>query len=202
MPLLYYRSFEKAEVALWKTEETTDFYRSELDKQEFPTALGEAIRHPEKRHQWFASRYLLCEIYPAAIQLYRNQMPFLLNGPQVSFSHSRDAVGIMIAENHAGIDLQYPDTKLEKIAPKFLHDADEKIFVAMPRLERLTCIWAVKEAVFKVFGSGLPFRDIEITAYDPVKDQVVVRVTRNAELHQFTLILVFINKLVLAYLLK
>ncbi len=202
MPLLYYRSFEKAEVALWKTEETTDFFKNELEKQDFPIGAGEAIRHPEKQHQWFASRYLLCEIYPAAIQLYHNQMPFLLNGPQVSFSHSRDAVGIMISELHAGIDLQYSDKKLEKVAPKFLSESDEKVFGTMPRIERLTCIWAVKEAVFKVFGSGLPFRDIKIRNYDPVKDKVVVSVVKSGVSHQFTLTVLFINKLVLAYVLK
>lgn len=202
MPLLYYRSLEKAEVALWKTQEPTDFYETELLKQEFPTAPGAKIRHPEKRRQWFASRYLLCEVYPAAIQLYHNQKPFLLNGPEVSFSHSSDVVGIMISENHAGIDLQYPDRKLEKVSSKFLSAGDESTFGDMPRLDRLTCIWAVKEATFKIFGAGLPFKSIKLKAYDSVKDEVDVEVEKEDTTYRFKLALVFLNDLVLAYLLK
>ena len=91
---------------------------------------------------------------------------------------------------------------MEKVAPKFLSESDEKVFGTMPRIERLTCIWAVKEAVFKVFGSGLPFRDIKIRNYDPVKDKVVVSVVKSGVSHQFTLTVLFINKLVLAYVLK
>ena len=94
MPLVYYRSVKGAEVALWNASESTEFFRDSLQKQDFPMNPVEKIKHPEKAHQWYASRYLLCEIYPEAIQIYRDQKPFLLNGPEISFSHSQKHVAV------------------------------------------------------------------------------------------------------------
>lgn len=163
---MYHHNRPGAEIAVWEADEPTSFFEDELKKMGFPTEAGADVKHPEKRHQWFASRYLLCLLYPEAIALYNARKPFLFNGPAVSFSHSGNTAGVMLAEKAAGLDLQWPDAKLQRIAVRFT-TADEVKRLAMDnQLTALTFIWSIKEAVFKYYGTELPFLQIEITRFE------------------------------------
>ena len=202
MPLIYYRSVEGAEAALWKATEETGFFREELRKQGFPLEPALRIRHPEKVHQWYASRYLLCHLFPEAIQGYRENKPYLFNGPEVSFSHSRDCVAVIVSEFPSGIDVQWADPKLEKIAGKFLNLAELDVIPADDLLVKLSIIWSVKEAVFKRFGTEMPFKDIALTAYDPVSDTAMAEALRKGKKSIHRLIVDYIGGMSLAYIVK
>jgi 4'-phosphopantetheinyl transferase EntD len=202
MPLIYYRSVKNAEVALWKATEPTSFFRDELLNQSFPIVPGDTISHPEKLHQWFASRYLLCEIFPAAIQLYSDRKPYLFNGPHISFSHSQDVVAVMVSAYPAGIDIQWPDPKLSKISVRFANPTDLKIIHSTNELLDLNFIWSIKEAVFKTYGTQLPFKEISIESYDPVSDKALIKARRKGKTIEHQLEVAYVDEMCLAYVLQ
>lgn len=198
---MYYRSVEGAEVALWKATERTDFFVGELRQQGFPIDPADKIKHPEKVHQWFASRYLLCEIFPEAIQIYRHQKPVLYNGPEISFSHSKDVVAVIVSENPSGIDVQWADPKLKLIASRFVNAADLEVIKASTEIISLSIIWSIKEAVFKKYGTGMPFKSIYIDHYDPVSDTATVKAVRENSVEEHKLVVDYIDGMSLAYVL-
>ncbi len=202
MPLIYYRSVKGAEVGMWNATESTEFFKERLLNQHFPMHPVGKISHPEKIHQWYASRYLLCEIYPEAIQIYRDQKPFLLNGPELSFSHSQKHVAVIISNFKSGIDVQWTDPKLKIIAPRFLNETDLKVIKTSSENISLSIIWAIKEAVFKKFGTEMPFKEIKIDKYDPVSDIAWATTVRKGEKLTHKLVVDHIDGMSLAYIVE
>ncbi|MCA1752428.1 MAG: 4'-phosphopantetheinyl transferase superfamily protein [Flavobacteriales bacterium] len=179
--MLYHYNKPGVEVAVWEANEDSSFFESELKKLNFPMEAGAAVKHPEKRHQWFASRYLLCLLHPEAIALYKSRKPYLFNGPAVSISHSGNTAGVMLGEKAAGLDLQWPDEKLRRIATKFTTPGEVARIGITDELTALTFIWSIKEAVFKYYGTELPFLQIEITGFDPARELADVRIFRKGK---------------------
>ena len=202
MPLIYYRSVKNAEVALWKATEDSAFFKNNLIEQDFPIEPAEKINHPEKMHQWYASRFLLCRIFPAAIQLYADRKPYLFNGPEISFSHSLNVVAVKISQYKSGIDVQWPDPKLKLISKRFLSPGDLKTIHASEEIISLSIIWSIKEAVFKYYGTEMSFKKIEIIEYDPVSDTAVAKATRNGKVQKHKLIVDYIDGLSVAYVIE
>ena len=202
MPLIYYRSMHNAEVALWRADEETVFFKDSLIEQDFPIDAAEQISHPEKAHQWYASRYLLCRIYPAAIQMYHDRKPYLYNGPEISFSHSKDVVAVKISQYKSGIDVQWPDPKLKIISNRFLSPNDMKNTPTKVEIISLSIIWSIKEAVFKYYGTGLAFKNIEIESYDPVSDTALALATREGKTKRHKLVVDYIDGMSLAYVVE
>ncbi len=200
MPLVYYHNSEGREVGVWRADEPEEFFAEALHAARFSICDGNAIAHPEKRLQWFASRYLLATLYPDPITRYLGRKPQLYKGPELSISHSKRLVGVMIGAKIAGIDLQWADPKLEVVAEKFLCDNDLNVFNAIPSLQRLTMIWAVKEAVFKHYGTGLPFRQIALTAYDEDHKEAQVRVFRKEKYHVHRIAIAEVEETIVAFL--
>jgi len=191
-----------AEVALWRADEETNFFKNTLISQDFPIDAGARISHPEKAHQWYASRYLLCRIYPDAIQVYHERKPYLFNGPEISFSHSKDVVAVQISQYKAGIDVQWADPKLKIISNRFLCPDDLKNTPSKDEIISLSIIWSIKEAVFKYYGTGLSFKNIEIEAFDPVSDTALAIANRAGERHRHKLVVDYIDGMSLAYLIE
>jgi phosphopantetheinyl transferase len=202
MPLIYYRSHAGAEVALWEATEPLSFYRDSLVAQDFPIESGDKIKHPEKALQWFASRYLLSVMFPQAIQLYNKRKPLLFNGPEISFSHSKTTVAVMLSQKSTGIDIQWSDPKLLTIMARFTTAWECGLVQGKSHLNVLALVWAVKEAVFKKYGTSLPFLEIKLTHYDPVADETTVAITRNGKPVQHLLATPYLGELALAYLIE
>ncbi len=201
MPLIFYRSHTDVEVALWKATESLDFFREKLQEHEFDAEDGDAIAHPEKALQWFASRYLLVEVFPAAIPFYKSRKPHLLNGPGISLSHSNDVVGVLLSTGLAGLDVQVFTSKLERILRKFTDDDEVARMGMEDRIAALALIWSVKEAVFKCYGTELPFKDIRITKHDMLRDRVQVEGQRRGRPFQHVLATKFLDDMAVAYVL-
>lgn len=166
MPMVYYISSAHIEMGLWEVKESESFFKKALAQAEYPLEALQAIAHPEKKTQWLASRHLLTTLYPAAIQEYAGRKPVLRNGPHVSISHSGNVVGVLLGSERAGLDLQHPDEKLLRIAPRFVCEGELELLAAHNELESITVLWTIKEAVFKHYGTGLPFKQIKLTDYD------------------------------------
>lgn len=202
MPLAYYRSHPECEVALWKIEEEKSFFRKLLIEEGFPTEKGDQIKHEEKAIQWYASRYLLLHSYPAAIDYYRDRKPHLYNGPLISFSHTGQFVGVLISQTVSGLDIQLFDDKLNRIKDKFTSNSEISSVKTSGKLATLSLIWSVKEAIFKHYGTGVPFKSIHIKSYDPIENIVIAELERDGKFFIHRLQADFIGEMSLAYLIE
>lgn len=82
-----------------------------------------------------------------------NGKPFI--GSQfLGISHSNDKVVVCWSEENFGLDIQYVEEKIHRIASKFIND-NELPFATSA--EFLTLIWSAKEAVFKFHGHLVDF---------------------------------------------
>jgi len=202
MPIAYYRLHKNCEVALWRIEEDASFFIQKLKEEQFPTGKGDLIKHPEKALQWYASRFLLIHSYPAAIDIYKDRKPHLFNGPQISFSHSGHYVGVLISRSFSGLDIQLFDEKLHRIKGKFTDDYEVETVKTASNLASLSLIWSVKEAIFKHYGTGVPFKSIRIKSYNPVENTAEAELNRDGRMVGHRLQADFIGEMSLAYLLE
>jgi phosphopantetheinyl transferase len=202
MPLHYYRSHENCEVTLWKITESESFFRDTLIKEGFPTEGGDKISRKDKALQWYASRYLLITSHPAAIDFYKERKPNLFNGPSISFSHSENIVGLLLSQKNAGLDVQVFNEKLERIFDKFTSREEVSKVKATSGLAALSLTWSVKEAVFKYYGTGVPFKSVKIIRHDPVTNMVEINLERDGRKIDHKLFADFLDNLSLAYVLE
>lgn len=202
MPLIYYRSRPQYEVSIWKITEDLDFFSEGLKKNGFPVSDGLKIRHPFKRIQWFAARYLLDTMHPAAAIMSKGKKPMISHGPDISFSHSGNYAALLLSQHNSGLDIQVYDEKVLRVEKKFVNEEDKNTVQAADELKKLSLIWSIKEAVFKFYTTQLPFKNIIIVAHDPVKNEVDIKVERNGERRHHRLFADFQDELTLAYVIE
>lgn len=202
MPLSYYRSHSECEVTLWKITEEAGFFREKLIEEGFPTEPGDAIARPEKALQWYASRFLMITSHPAAIDFYKERKPHLYNGPKISFSHSDKMVGVMLSQKNAGLDVQVFDEKLKRIQDKYTTSQEIWRVKAPSELAALSLTWSVKEAVFKYYGTGVPFKSVMIENHNPITNIVRASLLREGKTIVHKLFGDFLDDMSLAYVLE
>ncbi|ANE53156.1 4'-phosphopantetheinyl transferase family protein [Flavisolibacter tropicus] len=117
---------ETTRLALWKIEEDEAFFTQHVP-------LQRTITHPHKRLQHLAGRYLLKYLFPdfpiALIQIADTRKPYLKDEAyHFSISHCGDYAGVIVSKNRkVGMDIELFTPKIEKIAHKFVADAEWEI---------------------------------------------------------------------------
>lgn len=146
------------QIAIWKIEEEPGFFSSSIDFSEYDFMEYESIKHPFKKMQWLASRFLLKKMSNEnrLLLLYKNEngKPFFDNSNyHFSITHSHSYVAVILSkERNVSIDLEKITEKVLKVKHKFLHPLD---FEQSENLENLTQIWSAKETLYKYFDSKL-----------------------------------------------
>lgn len=100
--------------------------------------------------------------------------PFLTNGRHISISHAHEFSAIALCNVNIGIDIEKIRSKITRIAPKFCLSEMEFLETSHANYqEKLTAIWAVKEAVFKIENQkGISFKDhIKVSNFDNMSIQ-------------------------------
>jgi phosphopantetheinyl transferase len=149
------------------------------------------------------SRFLLSELLNSKDfeLIYDEYNKPYLNGSQykISISHSHQWLVIAISNaEEIGVDIELVRDKVERIKHKFA--TDEELEFAGNNHEKLTYLWAAKEAIYKAYGKkAVDFKDILIDAFDLSRNN-----TTNGVLHlqnearKFELLLKGYEKYVLA----
>ncbi len=174
--LLQQNISEHTKMAVWKIEEDEAFFLRKVNWQP-------VIRHPHKRLQHLAGRYLLSLLYPdfpyEDIVIADTRRPYLLsNQYQFSISHCGDYAAVIISTNQqVGIDIELFSVKTELVKHKFLNDNElayidslqAKYSALFSSYQMFTLCWCAKEAVYKWWGNGdidfrknIIIRDIDI----------------------------------------
>jgi 4'-phosphopantetheinyl transferase len=175
MPLLSIRKpFGGASFGVWQITETEDFFRHDLPLS--PDEADELSLHKGiRRLEWLASRWLLHQLtgMPQRIPLAKDAFskPFFLEKPEFScsLSHSQGVVAALLVASSVqrpkvqiGCDLQVLVSKMTRLAPKFINEAEFAYFqrrTAAHQYDMMHILWTAKEAMYKAYGlKALDFR--------------------------------------------
>lgn len=97
--------------------------------------------------------------------------PVLGDGRFISISHDKNFVGFVIHDKEIGLDIQTVEERIHRIAQKFCNEAELSQFRTT---EERTAIWCTKEAIFKFFGTDVPFAEsITVTSINWDSEEII-----------------------------
>jgi phosphopantetheinyl transferase len=143
---------------LWNIHENTEDLIRQMDVSDEELGFLDNIHHPTKRNESLAARLVLKSIlekwghtYPG-IWKDEYDKPHLRDLPfQISLSHAKDyGVAILHKTKSVGIDMELIRDKLFRIERKFL--SSEELKNTDKNLDKMTILWAGKEAIYKLYG--------------------------------------------------
>lgn len=188
MPLFYYRSLDKhTALAVWKITEPETFFLEQVKTHR-------EVRHPHKRLQHLAGRYLLQLIQPdfplESLCVNESKKPILPSGTyHFSISHCGDFAAVIVSDNRSvGVDVELVTEKIERVRHKFLslEEYTRVEGIATERnitdLQLLTLLWSAKEAMFKWYGKGkVDFKEnmqIQALSFDQITGAIQAQFTK------------------------
>ncbi len=182
-------------ILLWHLTESEDAWMDLAEKSEnpFPNRL------PNRRDiERFATLLLLKEAkLVGQLQYHEFGKPVLRDGRFISISHDRNLVGIIIHEEEIGLDIQTVEERIHRIASKFCNEEELNQFQST---EERTAIWCTKEAIFKYFGTDVPFAEsITVTAINWNSEEILANYNGVHGSRIFTLKLMNLNNTFVVY---
>ena len=163
-------------IAIWEITETLE------ELLQLANAISTADFNTEKRKkEWIASRLLLNEVNPNYSISYNTfGAPELSNGSNISISHSKGLVAIIISQQQVGLDIEEISGKALRVSAKFVSTNNLKALTA----EKATLIWCCKEAVFKWHQKGeVDFiADIKLHPFESMEKGEIRAEFRNTQL--------------------
>ncbi len=113
------------------------------------------IHNENFRRQKMAGRLMLNTILGEAGKIEYNEhgKPLLTSHPfDISFSHCKDKVAIMLSKKTAGIDIQDISPRIRRIVHKFLNQPELSSLKEETYETHATIYWCAKEALYKAYG--------------------------------------------------
>lgn len=130
----------------------------------------ESIKLEKRKREWLSIKILVNLFADGnALSFQSNGKPVLTNGLHISISHSGDLAGLIVSDESVGLDIQGVEERIQNIERKFTNER-ERLYLPndSTRIEFLTIIWSIKEAVFKFFGEQVDFsEDIYVKPFLP-----------------------------------
>ncbi|WP_141675501.1 4'-phosphopantetheinyl transferase family protein [Formosa haliotis] len=148
-------------VKIWKiTESYNELFQAVKLK---PESLSRVLGMKSELHQrgFLSVRHLLAALGYTDFDLYydENGKPHLVDGKQISITHSFTFSAVIISDNKTGIDIEKNREKIKLIAHKFSNY--EFCYLCENEIDyvkKLTVIWGAKEALYKLYATpGLSF---------------------------------------------
>ncbi|MES2629199.1 MAG: 4'-phosphopantetheinyl transferase superfamily protein [Bacteroidota bacterium] len=142
-----------------------------------------------------AKDQLICEAFGAyhAVEAFPSRKPKPVQGVHISFSHSRELIVLAYGSCNVGIDLQYYTDKLVRVSSKFISEHERSLLSTEEQQfnRQVHYMWCAKEAVFKLYGTEVPFKDIVSDTLD-LRESGEIGVTVKG-LHRHTVNYCFFN---------
>ncbi|HXH99749.1 MAG TPA: 4'-phosphopantetheinyl transferase superfamily protein [Sphingobacteriaceae bacterium] len=149
---------EKTSFAIWKIEETADELYSQLQLDCQEKEYLETLNTGKRDLHWLGTRVLLRKMLNTDryidMEVDEHGKPHVKNFPHhISLSHSYDYAAVMISEDKpVGIDIEIVKDKIERVAKKFLCQAEMDFIDKTNKVEQLYICWCAKEAIYKLQG--------------------------------------------------
>ena len=144
-------------LAIWQVDAPAAEMMAALELQPADLERLQGIRHELGQQQWLGARLALKHVLQRQPRVVYDQWggPHLEAGDyHISISHSAQQV-VVLGHPTAGVgvDLQYLNPKIERIAQKFMHPAElHDVARLQNRLHGLHVYWSAKEALYKWYG--------------------------------------------------
>ncbi len=175
MALAAYKLLDnRTSYAVWKIEETAEELYKQLQLKEHEIDYLEKLNNGKRSLHWLSTRVLLRKMLNTReyidCRIDEHGKPYLVNFPHhISLSHSYDYAAVIISEDKpVGIDIELIKNKIERVAKKFLNDAELSYIDLSNPIEHLYVCWCAKEAVYKLHGkNNISFlADIRLEAFN------------------------------------
>lgn len=146
----------KTIVKIWKIEESyEDLFQSVSLR---PESLNRVLGMKSELHQcgFLSVRKLLAAFGYSDFDLFYDACgkPHLKDGKHISITHSFNFAGVIVSDDAIGIDIEKQRDKITIIAHKFVgYEAEYLIENDTDYIKKLTTIWCVKEALYKLFAT-------------------------------------------------
>jgi len=157
MPQLETISSTRSNLYLWNITESLAVLKN-LYQQDLPEKFSK-IKTEIHQKQFIVQQILLRKL-----QL-QNQLTYLPNGkpvlPQqyISISHAQEYVAIAVSNEPLGVDIEAPNPKLLKIAPRFVSSVEVHLLADFS-VQNLQKLWTAKESIYKLMNRpGLNFKN-------------------------------------------
>ena len=158
MPIVYKKEHLSSVIAVWESTEDSDILIKIAALSADEMALLRNFKSEGRKREFITVRALLKELFPSeklTINYSKNGKPNLSGNKNISISHTKNYVAIMVGEfNHGGIDLETINERIFKLATKFLNEAEIKFTGLNPTIEKLQIIWGAKEVLYKIHEIG------------------------------------------------
>lgn len=212
MPLYKTINFSQAagnvtQILIWNITESFEQLFSEVVLNEQNVARLNGMK--SKMHQcgFLSIRKLLQTLGYTDFDLFYDELgkPHLYDGKYISITHSHAFSAIIISNKSVGIDIEMQREKIKIIADKFVNHENAYLNKNNSNnyIRKLTAIWGVKEAIFKIKSeAGISFKDhIKVNAFELMDNQILAELHFNdlvqeydiyfEELQNFTLVYAF-----------
>jgi 4'-phosphopantetheinyl transferase len=181
MPVIFKDHDFNSEIAIWEITEPASNLLMILDCEDSSLLK---FKFEEKKLQWLAAQILLKKICGSNLVYYdENGKPHLSGRSEyISLTNSKNLVGLAYSKTqNTGIDIQYHSPKIIRIVNRFIN-IDELSYIEKDlsnQMAYLHFIWCCKEAVFKVYGTRLAFKDqISILPFESEQNSEVTALVR------------------------
>jgi 4'-phosphopantetheinyl transferase len=209
MPLFKTIKFNSTtKILVWKVTESCAELFDQVILNDSNKVRLDGMKSEMHQRAFLSVRKLLQETGHTDLDLYYDEFgkPHLNGEKHISITHSHNFSAIIISDETVGIDIELQRDKITRIADKFCDsefqfldlDSDEYI-------KKLTVIWGVKEAIFKIRNEkGISFKNhINVCDFKLESKQTIAELHFNSlvkdfkihfeEIEGFTLVYAFEN---------
>ncbi len=166
MSLFLRKNIQNATLGIWEITETLDELYRQARLTVSEKRYYDSLRSPLRKKHWLSYRLIVPHLFApsstSGICYDPYGKPRMENGAgHISVSHSgKYAVLIASTTHHVGVDIEYMDQKVFRVAHKFLSDREAAYGSISESMESLYLMWCAKEALYKLYGKGgLSFRE-------------------------------------------
>lgn len=174
MPLVNHTQInDTCQLALWKITEELDDLLKCVCLNDTEQARLDGFGSFARKKEFVTTRVLLQKLLGEGVFIENNEhgKPFLVNSDfDISISHSKDYVGIMVGRNHdLALDIEYLSDRVYRITKRFM-SADEISSISETNKQlHIYQHWCAKECMIKLYGKKdvLLIDELKIHPFQP-----------------------------------
>ncbi len=155
MSLLFSDKLEKGIVAVWKIEESSSWFLSQLNLPDTDLKKVSEFKLETRKQEFLAVRVLIHELLNInpEIKYLASGKPVLVNSNyNLSISHTKGYAAIVLSEDiKAGVDIEIPSDRILKVSSRFVSVKEDDFIPEESRLYYYTLLWSLKEAMYKIY---------------------------------------------------
>src|SRR6478752_5447602 len=177
------------QILVWEITESYQEFFEAVVLNENNTIRLNSMKSEIHQRAFLSVRKLFQEVGYTDFDLYYDEFgkPHLYDGMNISITHSHQFSAIILSDEVVGIDIELQREKIIRIADKF---TDTEFAFLNPEektayIRKLTVIWGVKEAVFKIRNEkGISFRDhIKVSPFE-IEENKTTAILEMENIHQ------------------